>query len=222
MSEPTRDEGAGARTADRDLVADLEGDLAGEHVDHLVTVVVQVISRLRARRCRFLKHHHAIAGLPAQEFERRRPTRCHLPYSSLTGRYDKTFCLDRSILRLRLKWDVVVEIIDRGACASRGAELRVVGSSSTTAAVTLVIYAFHRRPTGAAGTIEHRQLTAETVWHDVRKILIPIPQLDAIAPLLDLLKHRPSFPVEGCVRHVHNRMGHIGPDRRVHRQQDRQ
>src|SRR5215472_2256008 len=99
MSEPARHEGTGARTADRNLLADLEGDLAGEHVSHLVAVVVQVISRLRSGRRRLLKHHYALAGLPAQEFERRRPACCHLPHPSLTGRYDKTFCLHRSILR---------------------------------------------------------------------------------------------------------------------------
>src|SRR6516165_10641982 len=101
MSEPARHESAGARTADRDLLADLEGDLAGEHIGHLVAVVVQVIGRLRSGRRGFLKHHHALAGLPAQELERRRSARRHLPHPSLTGRYDKTFCLHRSILRLR-------------------------------------------------------------------------------------------------------------------------
>src|SRR5215472_16544635 len=103
MSEPTRHEGAGARTANRDLLADLEGDLAGEHVGDLVAVVVQVIGRLRAGRRGFLKHHYALAGLRAQELERRGSTRCHLPHPSLAGRYDKTFCLHRSILQLRSK-----------------------------------------------------------------------------------------------------------------------
>ena len=44
-----------------------------------------------------------LAGLPAEELERRGSTRCHLPHPSLTGRYNKTFCLHRSILRLRFK-----------------------------------------------------------------------------------------------------------------------
>src|SRR6516165_4392354 len=103
MSEPARHEGAGARTTDRDLLTDLEGDLASEHVGDLVAVVVQVISRPGVGRRRLLKHHYALAGLPAQELERRRPARCHLPHPSLTGRYHKTFCLHRSILPLRSK-----------------------------------------------------------------------------------------------------------------------
>jgi hypothetical protein len=36
ISEAARHEGTGARTADRDLLADLIGNLAGEHVGHLV------------------------------------------------------------------------------------------------------------------------------------------------------------------------------------------
>jgi hypothetical protein len=35
-------------------LADLEGDLAGKHVGHLVAVVVQVIGRLDASRRNFL------------------------------------------------------------------------------------------------------------------------------------------------------------------------
>src|SRR6516164_4678410 len=99
VSEPALHEGTGAGTAHRNLVADLEGDLAGQHIGDLVTVVVQVIGRLRSDRCGFLKHHHALAGLPTQQLERRRSTRSHLPHPSLTGRYDKTFCFHRSILR---------------------------------------------------------------------------------------------------------------------------
>src|ERR1700756_1218445 len=60
MSEPARHEGAGARTTNRDLLADLEGDLASEHIGNLVAVVVQVIGRLSAGRRGFLKHHYAL------------------------------------------------------------------------------------------------------------------------------------------------------------------
>src|SRR5690348_6322527 len=98
VSEPARHEGAGARAADRDLLADLEGDLAGKHIGYLVAVVVQVISRLSTGRRSLLKHHHTLAGLSAQEFERGRSTRRHLPHPPLTSRYYKTFCLHRSIL----------------------------------------------------------------------------------------------------------------------------
>ena len=39
----------GAGAADRDLVADHEGDLAAEDIGHLVAVVMQM--ELRSRRC---------------------------------------------------------------------------------------------------------------------------------------------------------------------------
>ena len=57
MREPARHEGAGARTANRHLLAEFEGDLAGEHVGHLVAVVVQVIGRVSTGRRGFLEHH---------------------------------------------------------------------------------------------------------------------------------------------------------------------
>jgi len=42
-------ESTGAGAADRDLVADHEGDLAAEGIGHLVAVVMQM--ELRSRRC---------------------------------------------------------------------------------------------------------------------------------------------------------------------------
>jgi hypothetical protein len=42
-------EGTSAGAADRDLVADHEGDLAAEDIGHLVAVVMQM--ELRSRRC---------------------------------------------------------------------------------------------------------------------------------------------------------------------------
>src|SRR6516162_1127760 len=58
-----------------------------------------------------------------------------------------------------------------------------------------------------------------TYGRHVRKILIFIPQADAIAPAQPAVTLA-TFP-GGEARHVHNRMDYIGPDFRVHRQQDR-
>src|SRR5216683_2949164 len=58
-------EGAGAGAADRDLIADLEGDLAGEDIGHLVAVVVQVERALGPGGDGFLEHHDAAIGLSA-------------------------------------------------------------------------------------------------------------------------------------------------------------
>src|SRR6516164_4341296 len=75
-----------------------------------------------------------------------------------------------------LERDVVVEVVDRGAgtCRrGRAARRRLV--VKTTAGKTLVIAALHRRPAGAAGArrpIQHRQLAAEAVQHDLRRVAL--------------------------------------------------
>src|SRR5437764_3930083 len=70
MRHAARHEGVGAGTADRDLVADQEGDLAGEDIGDLVAVMVQMEGALGAGRNGFLEHHDAVAGGAAQQFER--------------------------------------------------------------------------------------------------------------------------------------------------------
>src|SRR3954452_9514626 len=56
-------EGAGSGAANRDLVADLECDLAAQDVGHLIAVVMEVHRRHGAGRCCFLEHHHALFGI---------------------------------------------------------------------------------------------------------------------------------------------------------------
>src|SRR5258708_8894373 len=69
MRHAARHEGAGAGAADRDLVADLEGDLAIQDIRHLVAVVMQVERALCPGGNGFLEHHDAFAGVFAQQFE---------------------------------------------------------------------------------------------------------------------------------------------------------
>src|SRR6266699_966592 len=61
-----------AGTADRDLIANFEGDLATQNVGDLVAVVVKVVSRCSSRRRGFLEHHYALSRLAAQQLERDR------------------------------------------------------------------------------------------------------------------------------------------------------
>src|SRR5690348_4951764 len=59
------EERARARAADRHLVADLEGDLAGKHPGDLVAVTVEMKKTLRARGHGFLEQHDALVGVAA-------------------------------------------------------------------------------------------------------------------------------------------------------------
>ena len=49
--------------ADRDLLVDLGGDFATQHVADLVAVAVKVERRIDADRCGFLEEHDAVAAL---------------------------------------------------------------------------------------------------------------------------------------------------------------
>jgi hypothetical protein len=65
MQHSAGHEGAGARSADRDFLADLEGDFATQHVADLVAVAVKE-HRISADRCALLEQDNAVAGLAAQ------------------------------------------------------------------------------------------------------------------------------------------------------------
>src|SRR5437764_14180868 len=67
MRHAARHEGAGPGAADRNLVADLEGDLALQDVGHLVAVVVQMEGALGPGWDGFLEHHDAVAGRAAEQ-----------------------------------------------------------------------------------------------------------------------------------------------------------
>src|SRR2546429_4122252 len=67
MRDVAREERAGAGPADGDLVADLEGDFAGEHPGNLVAVAVQMEQALGADGRGFLVQHDALIGLVADE-----------------------------------------------------------------------------------------------------------------------------------------------------------
>src|SRR5260370_31202466 len=69
MRDVARHERAGAGPADGDLVADLKGDLAGEHPGDLVAVVVEVEEALGAGGQGFLEQHDALVGLTAAEHQ---------------------------------------------------------------------------------------------------------------------------------------------------------
>jgi hypothetical protein len=56
-------EGAGAWPADRDCIADLEGDLAAQDVGDLVAVVMEMHRGNGADRRHLLEYHHALVSL---------------------------------------------------------------------------------------------------------------------------------------------------------------
>src|SRR5712664_1963009 len=93
MRDVAREERAGAGSADGNIVADLKGDLAGEHPGDLVAVAVQMEEALGAGRHGFLEQHDALIGLVADELQggeaaRRR----HVEMLPTARGYDKAFC----------------------------------------------------------------------------------------------------------------------------------
>src|SRR6202040_3727048 len=70
MRYAARQEGTGARPADRYLVANLEGYFAAQHVGHLVAIAVKMKCRLGAGRRGFLEQHDAVASIAAQQLKR--------------------------------------------------------------------------------------------------------------------------------------------------------
>src|SRR5258705_13846644 len=66
MRDVAREERAGAGTADADLLADLEGDLALEHPSDLVAVAVKMEGAHGAGGHGFLEQHEALTGAAAR------------------------------------------------------------------------------------------------------------------------------------------------------------
>ena len=56
---------AGPRPADRDLISDLKGDFAAQHVRQLVAIAVKMECRLGAGRRGFFEQHDAVTGIAA-------------------------------------------------------------------------------------------------------------------------------------------------------------
>src|SRR5207249_3962259 len=90
MRDVAREKRARAGPADGDLVADLEGDLAGEDPGDLVAVAVQMEQALGADGHSFLEQHDALVGLVADELQggeaARRP---HVEMLPTARGYDK-------------------------------------------------------------------------------------------------------------------------------------
>src|ERR1700730_15045557 len=93
MRDVARHERATAGPADGDLVADLKGDLAGEHPGDLVAVVVEVEEALGAGGQGFLEQHDALVGLTAEELQGKRTAgRRRVEMLPAARGYDKAFC----------------------------------------------------------------------------------------------------------------------------------
>src|SRR5881296_907419 len=88
MRDAARHEGAGAGAADRDLVADLEGDLAAQDIGHLVAVMMQMERALCPGGNGFLEQHDAAPGRSAEQLERRRSARRHVQYRTVSRLYN--------------------------------------------------------------------------------------------------------------------------------------
>src|SRR6185437_12648114 len=70
MRHVARQEGTGPGSTGEQLVADLEGEVALQHPDDLVTVVMQMVRASGAGRHDLLEQHDALAGLAGSQLER--------------------------------------------------------------------------------------------------------------------------------------------------------
>src|SRR5256885_7581153 len=98
MRDIARHEGATARAADRDLVADQERDLALQDVGNFVAVVVQVERAFRAGWHGFFEHHHAVGSVGAAQFRHDRATRRKALHRAFAGLHDDALCGHGSLL----------------------------------------------------------------------------------------------------------------------------
>src|SRR5260370_25642018 len=89
MRYAARQEGTGARPADRYLVVNLEVYAAAQHVGHLVAIAVKMKCRIGAGRRGFLEQHDAVAGVAAQQLERGRAAGCDAQYRAAARWHDK-------------------------------------------------------------------------------------------------------------------------------------
>src|SRR6266566_1782150 len=88
-----REECAGAGAADGNLVADLKGDLAGEHPGDLVAVTVEMEETLGTGGDGLLEQHDALIGLVAEELQGGEAAGCrHIEILPAAGGHDKASC----------------------------------------------------------------------------------------------------------------------------------
>src|SRR5262249_55940173 len=96
-----RHECTGTWPADRNLVADLERELAGEHPGDLVALMVKMIEACGAGRQGFLEHQDALAGLMPEKFQGEIAASCRaVELLSAARGYDKAFHCGHAGLRL--------------------------------------------------------------------------------------------------------------------------
>src|SRR5436190_12580950 len=98
MRDIARHEGATARAADRDLVADQERDLTLQDVGNFVAVVVQVERAFRAGWHGFFEHHHAVGSVGAAQFRHDRATPRKALHRAFAGLHDDALCGHGSLL----------------------------------------------------------------------------------------------------------------------------
>src|SRR3954454_21250554 len=97
--------GASAGTTDRDLITDLECDLAAQNIGDFVAVVMDMKIGHRISGCHLLKHHDALGDF-AGYLERSRSARGHLPDRATPCRHDQMVDLHcfPPCLALRCSW----------------------------------------------------------------------------------------------------------------------
>src|SRR5206468_4940279 len=92
MPNVAREECAGAGAADGNLVADLKGDLAGEHPGDLVAVTVEMEETLGTGGDGLLEQHESLIGLAAEELQGGEAAGCrHIEILPAAGGHDKAF-----------------------------------------------------------------------------------------------------------------------------------
>src|SRR5205085_362392 len=101
MLDAARHEGASAGATDGDIVANLERDLAVQHVGHLVAAMMQMEPALCSCGDGLLEQHDAASGRSAQEFEHQRPAWRYVPDRALSRQHNDPLCTHRRSLRQR-------------------------------------------------------------------------------------------------------------------------